>query len=130
MLIAEKVKENSSKIFSMMIKTIDWTASNIAHEAKLYKERLAEESELILASDKSTFCTQRPRGTTNFEKANRNGNQEQANYGTKSTSPSTKTPQTSVKKKESTRLSLLERFLDTHRVGVNKHSHTQPILPR
>ena len=53
MLIAEKVKERSPKIFGMIIKTMDryCTASNIAHEAQLYRERLGEESEPILDPD-------------------------------------------------------------------------------
>ena len=103
MLIAEKVKENSPKIFSMMIKTMDrhWTASNIAHEAKLYQERLGEESESILVSDESAFYSRRPRGKGNTEKPTQS-NQRKANSGTKSTISSTKTPKTSVKKKDRT----------------------------
>ena len=63
MLIAEKVKERSPKIFGMMIKTMDrhWTASNIAHEAKLYQERLGEESEAILESDDTVFFAKKQR---------------------------------------------------------------------
>ena len=66
MLTAEKVRERSPKIFGMMIKNIDrhWTASNIALEAKLYQERLAEQSEAILEADDTVFYGKKPKLTT------------------------------------------------------------------
>ena len=47
----------------MMIKTMDrhWTASNIAHEAKLYQERLGEESEVILVTRQNAKLTEKPK---------------------------------------------------------------------
>ena len=46
-----------------MIKTMDrhWTASNIAHGAKLYHERLGEESEAILYSNDTEFFAKKQR---------------------------------------------------------------------
>ena len=52
MLMSEKIKQRSPKIFSHLVRTMDkhYSASNIAHEAKLYEERLGHQGESVLAS--------------------------------------------------------------------------------
>ena len=52
MLMSEKIKQRSPKIFSHLVRTMDkhYSASNIAHEAKLYEERLGHQGESVLTS--------------------------------------------------------------------------------
>ena len=59
MLMSEKIKQRSPKIFSHLVRTMDkhYSASNIAHEAKLYEERLGHQGDSILSSN--SFFTQK-----------------------------------------------------------------------
>ena len=53
MLMSEKIKQRSPKIFSHLVRTMDkhYSASTIAHEAKLYEERLGDQGDSILAAN-------------------------------------------------------------------------------
>ena len=53
MLMSEKIKQRSPKIFSHLVRTMDkhYSASTIAHEAKLYEERLGHEGDSILGAN-------------------------------------------------------------------------------
>ena len=70
MLMSSKIKQRSPRIFLHLVRTMDkhYSASTIAHEAKLYEERLGSEREFSEATyfvNKSRTCFQNTNSTTN-----------------------------------------------------------------
>ena len=70
MLMSEKIKQRSPRIFSHLVRTMDthYSASTIAHEAKLYEERLGTESEfneITYFANNSRKCFHNTNSTTN-----------------------------------------------------------------
>ena len=69
MLMSEKIKQRSPKIFSHLVRTMDkhYSASNIAHEAKLYEERLGNQGDDILGA--SNFFAHKSKKRNNKPKS-------------------------------------------------------------
>ena len=69
MLMSEKIKERSPKIFSHLVRSMDkhYSASNIAHEAKLYEERLGGQADAVLDSDDVAYFLAKSQPKRNFK---------------------------------------------------------------